>query len=327
MKNLLTTFSASLLCAVVAFSVAACGQNQAATKTLTVDMNPNVVFMLDNNNRVTSVDFTNNETNQIFYDVKFDGKSLEEAMQLFVNYSFISGHINVNVNVQGTANTDALITDLNNAAKTALENAFDNIAMEANVTAVANTLNDVKTALLTKAANLAPDIATEELDGMDVAELTKVINERQKEFAGLAKSQIETINGKFSFGAEYALTSAINAAYHALEEAQALFDSYKDNDLIPSQVKQQAQTALNQAKAHLDEAVAALKAKKSELIAAAKQSYTELKNAFEQDFKNAVSSAKINATNHLDQAVESEQITAEQAQKIKALIEEYSPAV
>ena len=327
MKKLLTTLSAFVLCAVVAFSVVACGQNQAATKTLTVDMNPNVVFMLDNNNKVTSVEFATTETNEIFYDVKFEGKSLEEAMQLFVNYSFISGHINVDVNVSGTASTDELITSLNNAAKTALENAFDNIAMEANVTAVETTLSDAKADLLNKAKNLAPDYTAEQLNAMDIQELTKIINDKQKEFAGLAVSQIEDINNAFMTGAEETLTAAITFAYEALQSAQALVDEYKDNSLIPNQVKQNAQKALNEAKAALDEAVKALNAKKAELIAAAKQAYADIKEELKNSFKTDVSNAKTSAINYFDQAVQDEQITAEQAQKLKDLIEAYSPAV
>jgi hypothetical protein len=259
--------------------------------------------------------------------VKFEGKSLEEAMQLFVNYSFISGHINVNVNVNGTASTDELITSLNNAAKTALENAFDNIAMEANVTAAETTLSKAKEELMAKAQKFAPDYTAEQLNAMDIQELTKIINDKQKEFAGLAVSQIEEINNAFMTGAEETLTAAITFAYGALQSAQALVDEYKDNSLIPNQLKQQAQKALNEAKAALDEAVKALNAKKADLIAAAKQAYADIKEDLKNSFKTAVSSAKTNATNHLDQAVQNEQITAEQAQKLKDLIEAYSPAV
>lgn len=331
MKRILTMLSAFVLCAIMAVSFTGCGA-KPATKTVEVNMNPNIVFVVDNNNKVTSVEFKTDETNQIFYNVKFEGKSLEQAMEMFVNYSLISGHVSLevvnNLTVNSTASTTEEMEAVKEVARNALVNAFENVGLEANVSKLTNTLADVKNTLVEKAEALAPEIDDDAFEAMTVEQLTQLINDKQKEFAGLAQTQIQAIQAKFEEGGvEEVFIQAIRIAEETLEEVEATLSEVLNNKLVPDSVKAEARKAVNEAKAFLKEQIQKFNEKKAELISQAKQAYAEIKTTYEQEFKNSVASAKAEVENHLNSAVANQTITAEQAQKIKDIIAEYSPAV
>lgn len=331
MKKILTMLSAFVLCAIMAVSFTGCGA-KPATKTVEVNMNPNIVFVIDNNNKVTSVEFKTDETNQIFYNVKFEGKSLEQAMEMFVNYSLISGHVSLevvnNLTVNSTASTTEEMEAVKEVARNALVNAFENVGLEANVSKLTNTLADVKNSLVEKAEALAPEIDDDAFEAMTVEQLTQLINDKQKEFAGLAQTQIQAIQAKFEEGGvEEVFIQAIRIAEDTLEEVEATLSEVLNNKLVPDSVKAEARKAVNEAKAFLKEQIQKFNEKKAELISQAKQAYAEIKTTYEQEFKNSVASAKTEVENHLNSAVANQTITAEQAQKIKDIIAEYSPAV
>ena len=331
MKKILTMLSAFVLCAIMAVSFTGCGA-KPATKTVEVNMNPNIVFVVDNNNNVTSVEFKTDETNQIFYNVKFEGKSLEQAMEMFVNYSLISGHVSLevvnNLTVNSTASTTEEMEAVKEVARNALVNAFENVGLEANVSKLTNTLADVKNSLVEKAEALAPEIDDDAFEAMTVEQLTQLINDKQKEFAGLAQTQIQAIQAKFEEGGvEEVFIQAIRIAEDTLEEVEETLSEVLNNKLVPDSVKAEAKKAVNEAKAFLKEQIQKFNEKKAELISQAKQAYVEIKTAYEQEFKNSVASAKTEVENHLNSAVANQTITAEQAQKIKDIIAEYSPAV
>lgn len=343
MKKLLSVLGAFVMCVAMSFAFVGCGSSSQATKTLEVDMNPNIMLVMDDNNKITSVEFKTEETNQIFIDVDFTGKSLDQALELFVNYSLISGHLTLTgeeVTITGTAATEEALTAIKDAAETALKNAFDQIGVDVQVTKVEKSLTEIKEALHGHAQGLAPDRPHHDLEKMSVAELTKLIDEKQKEYKGLTYQQIQEIEAMFEEGgAEAALKTALDlandafaSAQSALEEAQSDLDDLKatlGNDNPAVQAAQtavnQAQTVLNQAKTAFNEALSAFNERKAELIAQAKQAYNEAKEALKTAYKTKVENAKIAVENHLDTAVEGEIITAEQAQKIKDLIAQYAP--
>ena len=78
--------------AVVAFVLL---NNKKATAVMECNVNPNIQFVLDQNNRVLRVNYLNEDAEAIFKEVNFNGKSADEAAQLFVELSTKAGFIDV----------------------------------------------------------------------------------------------------------------------------------------------------------------------------------------------------------------------------------------
>lgn len=65
-----------------------------------LNVNPNVQFLLDSNNKVMAVNYLNDDAQTLLKDTNFNGKSAEHAAQLFVKLSTEAGFIEIST--QGT---------------------------------------------------------------------------------------------------------------------------------------------------------------------------------------------------------------------------------
>ena len=101
-----------------------------------------------------------------------------------------------------------------------------------------------------------------------------------------------------------------------VQTAQAALDVAKDG-------LKNAKSALAQAKANFNEAVKKFKAQVNELVANAKAQYAQIQTTLKAEYKTAVDANKTAVQNHLNAAVANQTITAQQAEKITALIEKY----
>ena len=96
-----------------AFMFAGCGENNEPRNVMSLSVNPDVSFVLDSNNNVVSVKYENDDAGTIYADVNFDGKSLENTIQIFIERAAISGHITldgdeVTIDISGQANVEDL---------------------------------------------------------------------------------------------------------------------------------------------------------------------------------------------------------------------------
>lgn len=326
MKKLLSVLSAFVMCVAMSFAFVGCGGKQA-NQTVELSMNPEIVFALDSNGNVTSVSYKTEQTNQIFVNVNFVGQSLEQAMENFVNYSLISGHVDLageTVDVIANAGTDQKIADLKTKTQTALENAFDKLAIEVDFTGEALDAEAVKEAIYNQVRALAPEKSIAELDKMTTEQLVQILDQKQKEVASLTYSQLQTISESFMDGANTAIKTALDQANQALATAQENLDAAKE--ALGTNL-QTLQTLLDNAKQAFNQAVEAFQNKYNELVSAAKAQFATLKQNLKSAFDTEVQNAKTAVEAHLNSALDAENITAEQAQKIKDLIAQYSPAV
>ena len=95
MKKLLKYFLFALAiipCAVVLAACAGKGDD-ACVKTMSMSVNPEVTFTVDENDKVVAVTFDNNDAGTIYANINFVGKNVEEAVDIFVEISAITGHI------------------------------------------------------------------------------------------------------------------------------------------------------------------------------------------------------------------------------------------
>ena len=326
MKKLLSVLGAFVMCFAMSFAFVGCGAKQA-NQTVELSMNPEIVFAFDNSGKVTSVSYKTEETNQIFVNVNFVGQSIDQAMESFVNYSLISGHIDLageTVEILANAGTDAKIADLKTKTQTALENAFEKLAIDVTVSSEALDAEAVKEALYEQVRALAPEKSIAELKNMTAEQLVQIIDQKQKEVSALTFNQIQTISQSFATGVNKTIKTVLEQANAALATAQANLDAAKE--AIGTNL-QSLQAILDSAKQTFNEAVVAFQNKYNELVNAAKAQFATLKQNLKFAFESEVQEAKSAVENHLDAALDAEDITAEEAQKIKDLIAQYSPAV
>ena len=351
MKKILTALSAFVLCLVMPLAFIGCGTTKAS-QSVELSMNPEIVFHLDANNKVTSVTYKNEDANQIFVNVNFTGMDIEKAIEQFVDYSLISGHLNLNgeeVDFKSLSKDNAALTSLNAKVQTAIQNAFDNIGVA--VTPINESVSDMANAwadLYEEVREIAPEKSIVELKDMSAAELIGVLDQKQKEYAGIAYNQMDALENQITalvgtFNIENLNTFFNNAqddlvkAQNKVNQKQTELNNLKkqhgsDNVLVQTaqsaldfekEILKTTKSALAQAKENFNEAVKQFKAQVNELVANAKAQYAQIQTTLKAQYKTAVDANKTAVQNHLNAAVANQTITAEQAAKITALIEKY----
>ncbi len=70
-------------------------KNQTPKAVMELNVNPNVQFLLDSNNKVMAVNYLNDDAQTLLKDTNFNGKSAEQAAQLFVKLSTEAGFIEI----------------------------------------------------------------------------------------------------------------------------------------------------------------------------------------------------------------------------------------
>ena len=87
------------------FSLVSCSKEGRDDFTrMTVDINPSIEFMLDDQNKVVSVTALNDDGSILIVGEAFVGKTAEEAVELVVSLASDTGYL-VKGNVEASANT------------------------------------------------------------------------------------------------------------------------------------------------------------------------------------------------------------------------------
>lgn len=292
-KKIVSLLLAICLVVPCIFALTACGKS-TPENTMSMNINPNVEFVLDNNNKVVSVSYKNEDAGTIYADINFVGKDVDGAIQIFIEKAAISGHIKLNgdtVKIDVNGVSDDTVKKLQEKAEAKTKEVFNNLGVEVSVT-----LNEIsaaarKEALVLTAKALVVDKTEEELRAMSEKELVQLINEKQKEYEGLMYDQIQIIEQTVNdlFGA------LIDAAREALNNAEKALDAIPD---ALTEAKKAAQQAVADAKAKFEAEVKKFEDKKTELIAEAKKAIKEVKNQLIATYKTQVESfqTKLNST-------------------------------
>lgn len=317
-KSKLSFILVILMLVPVILALTACNSGEqkeesSSEKVLTLEMNPTVSFVVDNDNKITNVSLDNEDAGNIFVDVDFVGKDVDSAIQIFIENSAITGHVNTNVTVKVGGSNSIDVTNLKNKVKAKVEETFSSLGIDANVE-----LQDVSSEdLINKIKYLAKDYTDSELKELSYEDLIKLYNERQSYYKGLAYSQVKEIETFLNSGT---LDSAIDSARTALETAQKTIEG------LPDIAKETAQEQLNLAKKNFDEAVKDYKDKWLAQVETAKAKYETVKADLITKYKEAVASTKTSFYKNLDEAKESGKITQEQYDYWKNLVEQNLPA-
>lgn len=191
------TMIALVLCLgiVCPFIFAACGTQKAESTVMNVSLNPEVEFILDENDTVVSVNALNEEGNLIINGQVFVGKSADEAVKLFVSISketgfLVSGNVNVgenevNISFSGdTKKAENLYKDIKAKVEQYLS--------EENITATLNKVETLSKEYLQKMVEkCAPYIEKAKVEAMSYKELLDELIASRKETAELYSQELK----------------------------------------------------------------------------------------------------------------------------------------
>lgn len=253
MKKITAFLCALTIVAGGAMTLVGCGGEETTAsgekKVMNVSLNPEVEFVLDEENKVVSVNALNEEGNLIISAETFTGKSAEDAAKLFVEVSketgfVVSGSVKageneINISISGdTKKAEALYNDV----KAKVNEYFT----AENITATVAQAQAITEEQLEKlVAECAPYIETAEVQAMEYAQLMETLYESRKETAefysqelknayyeakafAMEQAELETLKSKVSG----IFAAACDLAYQGYSTAVSLIEDTRMSLLV-----------------------------------------------------------------------------------------------
>lgn len=242
MKKTMAILGAALIVTSGAMVFTGCGEKDSGDKTvMNLSLNPEVEFILDDDNVVVSANALNEEGNLVLTAGVFVGKSAEEAANLFVEISAETGFLvkgnasvgdnEIDISFSGDAET---AQKLFNNVKGKVEASLQSVNVQAKIELEEGISEEDLKEL---AAECAPYIDAAKLQAMEYVELVETIYESRKETVDLysqelknayyeakaiamERAEIETLKGKVSSIVAAGVESAYNLYVDAAERLE-----------------------------------------------------------------------------------------------------------
>jgi hypothetical protein len=180
---------------------------EGSVTRMTVDINPSVEFMIDDQNKVVSVTALNDDGSILVVGEAFVGKTPEEAVEMMVTLASDTGYL-VHGNVEASKNTVKIsISGDSEYAKQLMKNVTekaDSVMKKLDISGVVEKAEALKLEELRKLALSTSLYTEEEINDMDEKQLYKVIS----------VGRIETA---------LILTEEMRAAYYSAKEYKISF--------------------------------------------------------------------------------------------------------
>lgn len=313
LKSFISIALALVLVVPIALVLTACGAKNEPKNTLSLSVNPEITFVLDGKNNVTSIMYGNGDASTLLINDNLIGKNIDKVIKTFIEQSIITGHIDISgdeitISVSGSGNLDTLVADAKNAIKASAE-AF---GVEIQSTVDTATAEAKHAYLLNMVTALYPEMTSDELNAKTDAQLVKLLDARQKEYEGLLYEQVQNVISVIDGTISQTVIDLKN-------NLKALQDS-----LASSPVKDLINEQISAAEALIDEAVKTFNDRKDAQIALLKQNIATIKANALDEVKSAVASTKTGLIAHLDSAKADGTITEEQYNYALSLINNYN---
>lgn len=298
MKKLLAIFGSAFLLASSAVTLVACnGSDTPEKKVMNLSLNPSVEFVLDEEDKVVSVNALNEEGNLILSAETFVGKDAQTAASLFVEVSKETGFL---VTANATVQNEALTISISGDTKEATE-LYNSVSQKVNeyfsaenITATINQVAAITEAQLEAlVAECAPYMEEAEVKAMEYAELVETLYESRKETAefysqelknayyeakafAMEQAELEFLKGKLSGVAQL----TVDLVYNAYTQAVASIESTRLTMLVNADsIYQTALKSFREAKtAYLNYRAEVAAMEQTEIT----QAITNLLNQYEQ---------------------------------------------
>ena len=285
------------------FIFASCNTSQEVSddvKYMTLRINPEVGFFLNENNEVTDVVALNEDAEVLLSDLELIGKTASEVANIIVEECVEAGYIDVeatdttvNVSIEGEK-VEELITNVKDKVNEYFKNngifgsAINDDLSKYEELANDNEISRGKAKLIMLAVKLNPELTVEELKEMDVEELVKLCHKDVKE-NNFGYKLNEELKEKFdALKNEYSERFDLEAEINKLEEElknQELTDEEKSKIEEALKTKEEEFNKLNELfKAEMDKVKDELKNKKEQFKEEALNKKEEKINEFKQKF-------------------------------------------
>ncbi|MGN1207940.1 MAG: hypothetical protein ACI4TI_00525 [Christensenellales bacterium] len=302
-----------------------------ATSVMTMSVNPEVQFVLDQNNKVMNVTAVNEDGLSMTTQVNFVGMSAEDASKLFVELSSQMGVISLDavsgrqVTISISCNDEIKNSDLIKQLKTNVQNSVNQYFKDNGILAGAKVVQE----------NISDSIKRfgsqiEEFTGSTFEEAMTYVNEVSKEFENVAYEMRSTLQTAIN-AIKNSVQSGIELLKSQIANLQKQISGWKEelnnSKILPDSVKKtlnenisKAEKELKELQNKLDKQLSDLQAK---IDAKVKEYQEKSKQALEQlkaEIKTKVENGKTAIENHKKAF---EQKTAEEKQALQQKIEEY----
>lgn len=289
-KKILTFLVAICLIIPCLFGLAACKpKEKVATKTMTTSINPEITFMLDSKNNVTSISYGNADAGRLFANVNFVGQDASTAIQIVIEKTAISGHIDLSGDTVTFEFSGEDIEKLKTDVEAKAKEVFKQMGVAITVISA-----EVKhQTLISTAKVLAPEMDSTEIENMSDEDLIKLIDKKQQDYKDLAYDQINDLQKNL----DQAILNTINAIRAEMDKLEAEMEKYGETikqqyNNCKKQLEDEINKFLNERKEKIAEAKKLAEAHKDALIALYKQEVEKT----ETIFKAHLEAAKTNGT-------------------------------
>ena len=288
-KKILTFLVAICLIIPCLFGLAACKpKEKVATKTMTTSINPEITFMLDSKNNVTSISYGNADAGRLFANVNFVGQDASTAIQIVIEKTAISGHIDLSGDTVTFEFSGEDIEKLKTDVEAKAKEVFKQMGVAITVISA-----EVKhQTLISTAKVLAPEMDSTEIENMSDEDLIKLIDKKQQDYKDLAYDQINDLQKNL----DQAILNTINDIRAEMEKLEAEME--KLGNLVSETIKQQ----YNNCKKQLEDEINKFLNERKEKIAEAKKLAEAHKDALIALYKQEVEKTETIFKAHLEAA-------------------------
>lgn len=288
-KKILTFLVAICLIIPCLFGLAACKpKEKVATKTMTTSINPEITFMLDSKNDVTSISYGNADAGRLFANVNFVGQDASTAIQIVIEKTAISGHIDLSGDTVTFEFSGEDIEKLKTDVEAKAKEVFKQMGVAITVISA-----EVKhQTLISTAKVLAPEMDSTEIENMSDEDLIKLIDKKQQDYKDLAYDQINDLQKNL----DQAILNTIKTIRAEMEKLEAEME--KLGNLVSETVKQQ----YNYYKKQLEDEINKFLNERKEKIAEAKKLAEAHKDALIALYKQEVEKTETIFKAHLEAA-------------------------
>lgn len=288
-KKILTFLVAICLIIPCLFGLAACKpKEKVATKTMTTSINPEITFMLDSKNNVTSISYGNADAGRLFANVNFVGQDASTAIQIVIEKTAISGHIDLSGDTVTFEFSGEDIEKLKTDVEAKAKEVFKQMGVAITVISA-----EVKhQTLISTAKVLAPEMDSTEIENMSDEDLIKLIDKKQQDYKDLAYDQINDLQKNL----DQAILNTIKTIRAEMEKLEAEMEKY--GNLVSETIKQQ----YNNCKKQLEDEINKFLDERKENIAEAKKLAEAHKDALIALYKQEVEKTETIFKAHIEAA-------------------------
>ncbi|MBE5757827.1 MAG: hypothetical protein E7345_02725 [Clostridiales bacterium] len=304
---------------VITYFVVQNKRNKTAETVMICEVNPQVQFLLNKNDKVMSAIALNEEGQQLLVKAEFEGKTADEASKLFIQLAVEAGYVELSTTGTQVSVDFSGLKDNYDELKSSVTNSINSYFDENGIIAgaVATVTDDLKTAINNVKTT------TEDLTVKSEQELLETYKKTADDMAGISA----TLRAKF-FEALDLLEKQLEASVTSLE---ATIKEYEDKvaeaqkavDEAPELLKESLQYTLDLAQESLTSAKNKLNEAEDKFqkdIKETKESYVKQSEAVFKELKDKINSAIENNKTALEAH---RQAIAENKADVQAKIDEY----